>query len=161
MMPSWVWWGLIAISVFAVGWLYGRRGRPREPAGHAPWENSWAVYFSPNGGATGAILEVIRNARQIILVQAYLLYSTRVAGALVRAHQRGVQVHVILDATAQPHDPPVRPSHAWWRLGSLYSLMRSIHGHTIKSWSWIGRSSSRAPITGRLLQNRRTARTYC
>ena len=107
MMPPWVWWGLIAISVFAVGWLDGRRGRPREPAGHAPWENSWAVYFSPNGGATGAILEVIRNARQTILVQAYLLYSTRLAGALVRAHQRGIQVHVLLDAHAQQHDPPV------------------------------------------------------
>jgi phosphatidylserine/phosphatidylglycerophosphate/cardiolipin synthase-like enzyme len=93
--------------VFAVGWLDGRRGRPREPAGHGPWENSWAVYFSPNGGSTGAIIEVIRNARQTILVQAYLLYSTRLAGALVRAHQRGIQVHVLLDAHAQQHDPPV------------------------------------------------------
>jgi phosphatidylserine/phosphatidylglycerophosphate/cardiolipin synthase-like enzyme len=37
-----------------------------------------------------------------------LLYSTRLAGALVRAHQRGVQVHVILDAHAQPHHPPVQ-----------------------------------------------------
>jgi phosphatidylserine/phosphatidylglycerophosphate/cardiolipin synthase-like enzyme len=32
----------------------------------------------------------------------------RLAGALVRAHQRGVEVHVILDANAQPHDPPVK-----------------------------------------------------
>jgi phosphatidylserine/phosphatidylglycerophosphate/cardiolipin synthase-like enzyme len=40
-------------------------------------------------------------------VQAYLLYSTRLVGALVRAHQRGVQVHVILDANAQSHHPPV------------------------------------------------------
>jgi len=33
--------------------------------------------------------------------------SWRLAGALVRAHQRGVQVHVLLDAHAQPHHPPV------------------------------------------------------
>ena len=54
-----------------------------------------------------AVLEGIKGAKRTILVQAYLLYSTRLAGALVRAHQRGVQVHVILDATAQPHHPPV------------------------------------------------------
>jgi phosphatidylserine/phosphatidylglycerophosphate/cardiolipin synthase-like enzyme len=36
------------------------------------------------------------------------LYSTRLAEALVRAHQRGVQVHIILDANAQSHDPPVK-----------------------------------------------------
>jgi phosphatidylserine/phosphatidylglycerophosphate/cardiolipin synthase-like enzyme len=106
-MPAWACWGLISIGLFAVGWLYGRLTRPQDPAGHGPWETSWAVYFSPNGGATDAILEGIRSAKQTILVHAYLLYSTRLAGALVRAHQRGVQVHVILDANAQPHDPPV------------------------------------------------------
>jgi phosphatidylserine/phosphatidylglycerophosphate/cardiolipin synthase-like enzyme len=49
----------------------------------------------------------MQGATQTILVQAYLLYSTRLAGALVRAHQRGVQVQVILDAKAQRHHPPV------------------------------------------------------
>jgi phosphatidylserine/phosphatidylglycerophosphate/cardiolipin synthase-like enzyme len=107
MIPAWAWWGLIAIGLFALGWLYGRRSRPHGPAGHGPWDPSWAVYFSPNGGATHAILEGIRGAHQTILVQAYLLYSTQVSGALVRAHQRGVQVHVLLDAHAQPHHPPV------------------------------------------------------
>ena len=107
-MPAWAWWGLISVGLFAVGWLYGRLSRPRGPAGHGPWDTSWAVYFSPNGGATDAIMEAIRSAQQTILLQAYLLYSTRLAGALVLAHQRGVQVHVILDAHAQPHDPPVQ-----------------------------------------------------
>jgi phosphatidylserine/phosphatidylglycerophosphate/cardiolipin synthase-like enzyme len=107
MMPSWAWWGLMAIGVLAVGWLCGRQRSPQEAAGHGPWDPSRVVYFSPHGGAADAILEVIRNARQTILVQAYLLYSTRLAGALVRAHQRGVQVHVLLDANAQPHHPPV------------------------------------------------------
>jgi phosphatidylserine/phosphatidylglycerophosphate/cardiolipin synthase-like enzyme len=107
MIPAWAWWGLISLGLFAVGWLWGRLSRPKGPAGHGPWDTSWAVYFSPNGGATHAILEGIRSAKRTILVQAYLLYATRLAGALVRAHQRGVQVHVILDATAQPHHPPV------------------------------------------------------
>jgi phosphatidylserine/phosphatidylglycerophosphate/cardiolipin synthase-like enzyme len=107
MLPAWAWWGLISIGLFAVGWLWGQRSRPQGPAGQGPWDPSWAVYFSPNGGATDAILAGIRGAKRTILVHAYLLYSTRLAGALVRAHQRGVQVHVILDAHAQPHHPPV------------------------------------------------------
>jgi phosphatidylserine/phosphatidylglycerophosphate/cardiolipin synthase-like enzyme len=106
-MPAWAWWGLMAIGLLAVGWLWGRRSRPQGPVGHSPWDTSWAVYFSPNGGATHAILAGIRGAKRTILVQAYLLYSTRLAGALVRAQRRGVQVHVILDAKAQTHAPPV------------------------------------------------------
>jgi phosphatidylserine/phosphatidylglycerophosphate/cardiolipin synthase-like enzyme len=106
-MPAWAWWGLISIGLLALGWLWGRRSRSQGPAGNGPWDMSWAVYFSPNGGATHAILEGIRSAKQTILLQAYVLYSTQLAGALVRAHQRGIQVHVLLDANAQPHHPPV------------------------------------------------------
>jgi phosphatidylserine/phosphatidylglycerophosphate/cardiolipin synthase-like enzyme len=106
-MPAWAWWALISGGLCVLSWLYGRLSRPHAPAGHGPWETSWAVYSSPNSGATHAILAGIRSAQHTILVQAYLLYSTRLAEALVRAHQRGVQVHVILDANAQPHDPPV------------------------------------------------------
>jgi phosphatidylserine/phosphatidylglycerophosphate/cardiolipin synthase-like enzyme len=106
-MRAWAWWGLISVGLLAVGWLCGRRSRPQGPAGHGPWDTSWAVYFSPNGGAARAILEGIRSAKQTILMQGYVLHSTRLAGALVRAHQRGVQVHVLLDAHAQPHHPPV------------------------------------------------------
>jgi phosphatidylserine/phosphatidylglycerophosphate/cardiolipin synthase-like enzyme len=107
MMPAWAWWGLISIGLLALGWLCGRLSRPQGPAGQGPWDTSWAVYFSANGGATHAILAGIRGAKKTILVHAYLLYSTRLAGALVRAHQWGGQVHVIPDATAQPHHPPV------------------------------------------------------
>ena len=131
-MLSWVWWGLIAIGVFAVGWLCGRR-RPQEAAGRGPWDPSWALYFSPKGGATDAILEVIRNARQTIQVQAYLLYSTGLAGALVRAHQRGVQVHVILDANAQTHYPPVPAVALLVRAGITVSLDDCMNGRTTKS----------------------------
>ena len=104
-MPAWAWWGLISGGLCVLSWLFGLLRRPQAPAGHGPWEPSWAVYFSPNGGAAQAILSGIRDAQQTILVQAYLPHSTRLAGALVRAHQRGVQVHVILDANAQTHDP--------------------------------------------------------
>jgi phosphatidylserine/phosphatidylglycerophosphate/cardiolipin synthase-like enzyme len=106
-MPAWAWWGLISGGLCVLSWLYGRLSRPQAPAGNGPWETSWAVYFSPNGGATHAILDGIRSAKRTLPVQAYLFYSMQLARALVRAHQRGVQVHVILDANAQPHYPPV------------------------------------------------------
>jgi phosphatidylserine/phosphatidylglycerophosphate/cardiolipin synthase-like enzyme len=107
-MPVWTWWGLVSGGLCLLSWLYGRLSRPHAPAGNGPWDTSWAVYFSPSGGAARAIPNSISSAQQTILVQVHLLNSTRLAGALVRAHQRGVQVHVILDANAQPHVPPVK-----------------------------------------------------
>jgi phosphatidylserine/phosphatidylglycerophosphate/cardiolipin synthase-like enzyme len=60
---------------------------------HAPVE----VYFSPNDGATTAIVREIDGARSEILVQAYSFTSAPIAKALLKAHQRGVKVQAILD----------------------------------------------------------------
>jgi phosphatidylserine/phosphatidylglycerophosphate/cardiolipin synthase-like enzyme len=61
--------------------------------GHAPVE----VYFSPNNGATDAIVREIDRARSEILVQAYSFTSAPIAKALLKAHRRGVKVRAILD----------------------------------------------------------------
>jgi integrase len=61
-MPVWAWWGLISIGLFAVGWLYGRLSRPPAPAGHGPWDTSWAVYFSSDGGRKRIPIKDFRNA---------------------------------------------------------------------------------------------------
>ncbi|MFH2119385.1 MAG: phospholipase D-like domain-containing protein, partial [Pseudomonadota bacterium] len=60
---------------------------------HAPVE----VYFSPNNGATTAIVREIDRARSEILVQAYSFTSAPIAKALLKAHKRGVKVQAILD----------------------------------------------------------------
>jgi phosphatidylserine/phosphatidylglycerophosphate/cardiolipin synthase-like enzyme len=60
---------------------------------HAPVE----VYFSPNDGATAAIVREIDRARSEILVQAYSFTSAPIAKALLKAHKRGVKVQAILD----------------------------------------------------------------
>jgi phosphatidylserine/phosphatidylglycerophosphate/cardiolipin synthase-like enzyme len=57
------------------------------------------VYFSPHGGATEAVVEALEHATNSILVQAYSFTSAPIANALVEAYRRGVQVHVILDAS--------------------------------------------------------------
>ena len=57
----------------------------------------WHVYFSPNHGATAAVVEALVSARTTVRVQAYSLTSAPIARALAEAHGRGVDVQVILD----------------------------------------------------------------
>jgi len=56
-----------------------------------------AVFFSPNGGATGAVVRELDSARIEILVQAYSFTSKPIAKALIDAKKRGVKVVVVLD----------------------------------------------------------------
>jgi phosphatidylserine/phosphatidylglycerophosphate/cardiolipin synthase-like enzyme len=56
-----------------------------------------AVYFSPNGGCTQAIIGELEKAKSSVLVQAYSFTSAPIAKALLGAHKRGVKVQVILD----------------------------------------------------------------
>lgn len=58
------------------------------------------VCFTPeyhDGNCTEQISSAIRRARKSILVQAYSFTSAPIAKTLVEAHQRGVDVRVILD----------------------------------------------------------------
>lgn len=56
-----------------------------------------AVFFSPNGGAENAIVRSIDSAKSRIRMQAFLFSNKEITGALIRAHQRGVKVDVIID----------------------------------------------------------------
>ncbi len=58
---------------------------------------SGAVYFSPKGDCTEAIVNEISHAKSEIYVQAYSFTSAPIAKALVDAHKRGIKVEVILD----------------------------------------------------------------
>ena len=55
------------------------------------------VYFSPDGGAEGAVVREIGKARSSVLVFAYSFTNAAIGKALVAAHKRGVQVAVVLD----------------------------------------------------------------
>ncbi len=56
-----------------------------------------AVFFSPKGGCTEAVVRELATAKESVLVQAYSFTSAPIAKALVEAHRRGVDVKVILD----------------------------------------------------------------
>jgi phosphatidylserine/phosphatidylglycerophosphate/cardiolipin synthase-like enzyme len=73
---------------------------PRQPPGLAAPAVAappLAVYFSPNGGATDAIVARLDAARSTVRVLAYSFTSERIADALIAAHRRGVDVQVIVD----------------------------------------------------------------
>lgn len=55
------------------------------------------VYFSPDGGATEAVVREITAAKKSIYVQAYSFTSPPIAKALVEAKKRGLAVVAILD----------------------------------------------------------------
>ena len=56
-----------------------------------------AVYFSPNGGTTEAVVREVSAAKTQVLVQAYSFTSAAIAKALIDAHKRGVKILAVLD----------------------------------------------------------------
>jgi phosphatidylserine/phosphatidylglycerophosphate/cardiolipin synthase-like enzyme len=73
--------------VFLVRWLHRWLGRSL----------SVAVYHSPKGGCTEAVVREIKQARREILVQAYSFTSKPIAQALIEAKARGVHIDILLD----------------------------------------------------------------
>jgi hypothetical protein len=51
-----------------------------------------AVYFSPHGGATDAVVHELTTAKTQVLMQAYSFTAAPIAKALVEAHKRGVKI---------------------------------------------------------------------
>lgn len=60
-------------------------------------KQSISVVFSPNAGATTAIVKLISEAKRTIRVAAYSFTSKDIARALMDAHKSGIDVKVVLD----------------------------------------------------------------
>ncbi len=82
-------WILYAATVLHVGVCYA----------HYLQDVSINVYFSPRGGAQEAILDAIENADQTIYVMAYSFTAEPIVQGLMEAHERGVDVIVIVDSS--------------------------------------------------------------
>lgn len=70
---------------------------PGALAASAPAPLQWQVYFSPRGGATQAIITALGQARDSLHIQAYSFTSHPILRGVIAAHDRGVEVAVILD----------------------------------------------------------------
>jgi len=76
---------------------------PRDPAVNNPAKSLAqaevvGIYFTPPSDVAAAVIEVIDSSKTEVLVQAYGFTHNGIAQALLRAHARGVQVKVLLDA---------------------------------------------------------------
>jgi hypothetical protein len=82
----------LAILIVLLGFLasLGHAAETFTPA-------SVVVYFSPNGGATEAVIRELDAAKTQVLMQAYSFTSAPIAKALVEAHKRGVKILAVLD----------------------------------------------------------------
>ena len=96
----------LLIAAAFVCWLAGvfpegktTRGRLIRPGSATPaaTEDNLTVYFSPNGGCTDAIVREIGQASKCIYVLAAQFTYAPIAKALVAAHDRGVDVRVVID----------------------------------------------------------------
>jgi phosphatidylserine/phosphatidylglycerophosphate/cardiolipin synthase-like enzyme len=67
----------------------------------AATDEGLAVYFSPKGGCTEAVVDALGKAKQMVLVQVYSFTSAPIAKALVDALKRGVKVTAVLDKSQE------------------------------------------------------------
>ncbi|GAB6077083.1 phospholipase D family nuclease [Desulfurobacterium crinifex] len=63
----------------------------------SPSEVSISPYFSPRGGCTSTVISEINRAKNHIDVAVFSFTSKSIARALIKAHNRGVRVRVIID----------------------------------------------------------------
>ncbi len=82
---------VVGFSASALGWRAVAQGVG--PVYHP----EVSVYFSPKGGAQAAILREIDGAKTSIRVQAFSFTNIPIVNALQRAHERKVEVFVLLD----------------------------------------------------------------
>lgn len=98
----------VAAILLLLLWVGATNSFETKPVKDAPMQ----VFFSPNGGFTKVILNHISGAKSEILIQSYYFGSFPVAQALIKAHQRGVKVAVIVDKAdrAEGVTPGIRMS---------------------------------------------------
>lgn len=84
--------GLIlgALVGFIFGTIYSPKLYTEEP-------QIIGVYFSPNGGCESAVVTWIGRANSTVHVLIYSFTLDTIGDALIRAHQRGVEVQVLFE----------------------------------------------------------------
>ncbi len=67
------------------------------PGAPFPSSGEGEVFFSPDGGATTAIVREIEGAEKEVLLQAFSFTSSPIAEAAAGARKRGLKVEAVLD----------------------------------------------------------------
>jgi phospholipase D len=77
-----------------------QQGNASQPIATLEQKQKIEVCFTPPRGCAKHILNQINAAQEEIYVQAYSFTSKEIAEALVKAHQRGVKLHIMFDRTS-------------------------------------------------------------
>ncbi|MFZ1180788.1 MAG: phospholipase D family protein [Herbaspirillum sp.] len=94
-------WQACRAAILAVLLSAGVAGTAQafDPGAHpTPAQGTLDAAFAPWDDIEGLILDAVDNARRQVLVQAYILTSKPLTGALIAARKRGVDVRVLVDA---------------------------------------------------------------
>ena len=93
---------VLIIAGFAAGYTTHQQlvEIPPMPLEH---EDQVAVFFSPRGGCTEAIVQAIEQADTTICVYAFAFTSKSIADALGRAIERGIEVTILADREQSQH----------------------------------------------------------
>lgn len=110
------------------------------PAYSSPAVN---VGFSPSQSAMQSVLDVVKNAKNTLDVEAYSFTSKPIATALIDAHKRGVKVRVVADAKANNSKYSavtyLANNHIEVRLNDRYAIMHNkvmiADDHTVQTGS--------------------------
>lgn len=100
--------------------------------------------FSPHQGATALVVNTLNEAKESICLAAYSFTSQPVADALIAAHERGVEVRIVLDKSQEI------ASHSLYglmlakgvptRVNRHYAIMHNkfavVDGHTLQLGSF-------------------------
>ena len=91
---EWLAWAaaVLATLVASVGLIYAGSG--------AEQSRTIAVYFSPHGGCTSALVKEIDAAKKTIYIHAYSFTSVPIAEAVLEAKHRGVKIEMLLDRSS-------------------------------------------------------------
>ena len=77
------------------------------------------VYFSPQGGCEGQVVNWIDRANKTIHVVIYSFTNDAIGDAVVRAHQRGVEIKVVFEKSQ------VSMYSEYWKLQNIGVLVRN------------------------------------
>lgn len=121
------------------------------------------VYFSPEASGQKVLCRLIDGAQSHVRVAAFHFAETPILDALIRAHQRGIKVEVLLDKEHIEYRPKkAAPDTSLGPSPVLARLMKagSTTPCTISSWSLTARSSRQEATTSTRRLKAKTLKTF-
>lgn len=91
------------------------------------------VYFSPQDKPSDRIVQLIKNSKHYVYIPTFLITHTKISNALIEAHNRGIDVKVIMDANSV------------YTRNTKHHLLRS-NGIPIKIENYAGKMHSKTMI---------------